>query len=175
MQSTLLLYIGQIPVQNILVFWNAGPDASFLGTARNEDKGLIFRNDRTILTRCSWNRTDFPEATLASSSWNSRHTFENLGWKILTPFVLVFIFGAITPQYVSRLVGRCRTASLLILVLFPNPTAKGTCASAPAHYPACIKYSPPRTLVCARLRIYQALGILLRMSIQRLIFPLKLI
>ena len=68
MQSTLLLYIGHIPMQNILFYWKAGPDASFLGTARNEGKGLIFRNDRTILTRCSCNRTDFPEVTLASSS-----------------------------------------------------------------------------------------------------------
>lgn len=63
MWTTLLLYIGQIPVQNILVYWKAGPDANFLGTARNEDKGLIFRNDRTFLTRCSWSSTDFPEAT----------------------------------------------------------------------------------------------------------------
>lgn len=63
MWSTLLLYIGQEQVQNILVYWKAGPDANFLGTARNEDKGLIFRNDGSFLTRCSWSSTDFPEAT----------------------------------------------------------------------------------------------------------------
>lgn len=117
----------------------------------------------------------FPRGYLASHSWYSRHTFENFYWRILTPFVLVFIFGNISEQHVPSLVGRCRDASLLILVLFANPRAKGMCTWAPAHHSESAKYPPPWTLVFVQLRIYQALGALLRMSFRRLIFPLKLI